>query len=131
MSGHLPEKDGILACLLITEMVARNGKPIHEILNRIYGVYGRLYSDRIDIALKEEKKSQLMDKLKSQSLKEFAGIGIARYDLRDGAKLYLKDKSWILFRASGTEPIVRIYFESKSKKVLSALKKSSYRISKF
>jgi len=121
ISGHLPEKDGILACLLITEMVAKEKKSIKSILKQIYKKYGRLYSDRINLELTDEKKQALMKKVKSPIVK-IAGLKIVRKDTRDGYKFYLQDGSWILFRPSGTEPVVRIYFESYSKKTLSALR---------
>lgn len=131
ISGHLPEKDGILACLLITEMVAINRKPIRDILKVLYRTYGRFYSERIDLALPKERKKRLIERLKSSSLKEFAHLKILKRDLRDGVKLYLEDGNWVLFRPSGTEPIVRSYYESKSKKVLSELIKTGKEISRF
>jgi len=119
LSGHVPEKDGIVACLLIAEMVAKAKRPIRKILEQLYKRYGRLYSDRIDLDINESKKQALLKKLKSDKMKSFAGLKIEKRDLRDGCKFYLEDNAWVLFRPSGTEPIVRIYFESKSKKKLS------------
>ncbi|NQT91061.1 MAG: phosphoglucomutase/phosphomannomutase family protein, partial [Candidatus Omnitrophica bacterium] len=128
MSGHLPEKDGILACLLITEMVAINKKPIRDILKSLYKEYGRLYSDRIDLALSQSKKNQLIKCVKSPSLKALGGLKIAKRDTKDGVRLFMEDGSWVLFRPSGTEPIVRVYFESKSKATLSKLIKAGKKI---
>ncbi|MFH1645967.1 MAG: phosphoglucomutase/phosphomannomutase family protein [Candidatus Omnitrophota bacterium] len=121
MSGHVPEKDGILACLLIAEMVAVNKKPIKDILAHIYKEYGRVYADRINISLSEDKKRTLMNAFKQKSMVNFAGRKIVKRDLRDGCKLYLEDGSWALFRPSGTEPIVRSYYEASSGKVLKEL----------
>lgn len=121
MSGHIPEKDGILACLLIAEMVAVNKKPIKDILAKIYKEYGRVYSHRINVSLSEDKKRILMDTIKQENMDKFAGRKIIRRDLRDGCKLYLEDGSWALFRPSGTEPIVRSYFEANSRKALMEL----------
>jgi len=131
ISGHTPEKDGILACLLIAEMVAVNRKSIRRILSSIHRTYGWIYSDRVNLALPQKKKKILVERLKSKKLKSFAGLKIIRRDLRDGCKLYLEDGSWILFRPSGTEPIVRSYFESKSKRVLKKLLRAGKRISRF
>ena len=121
LSGHVPEKDGILACLLIAEMVAKEKKPIKKILDNIYKKYGRLYSDKEDLTLSNDKKLLLMKKLISPKINKFAGKKIIRRDIRDGCKFYLADGSWVLFRPSGTEPIVRNYFESSSKKTLKAI----------
>ncbi len=121
LSGHVPEKDGILACLLIAEMVAKEKKPIKKILDNIYKKYGRLYSDKEDLTLSNDKKLLLMKKLISPKINKFAGKKIIKRDTREGCKFYLADGSWVLFRPSGTEPIVRNYFESSSKKTLKAI----------
>jgi len=122
LSGHVPEKDGIVACLLIAEMVSKEKKPIKKILEKIYKKYGRLYSDKIDLEISSEKKFLLMKKLISGKINKFAGKKILKTDTRDGCKFYLEDGSWVLFRSSGTEPIVRNYFESSSQKTLKAIK---------
>jgi phosphoglucomutase len=124
ISGHVPEKDGILACLLIAELRAIEKKPISDILSSIYKVYGKLYSDRIDLELTEDKKNKLMKKLLSGRLGKFAGHNILKRDTKDGVRFFLGDDAWLLFRASGTEPIVRIYFESTSKKSLKAIERA-------
>ena len=122
LSGHVPEKDGIVACLLIAEMVAKEKKPIKKILYNIYKKYGRLYSDKEDLELSNDKKLFLMKKLISPKINKFAGKKIVKRDTRDGCKFYLEDDSWVLFRPSGTEPIVRNYFESTSEKTLKTIK---------
>jgi phosphoglucomutase len=124
MSGHVPEKDGILACLLIAEMRAIEKKPISSILSSIYEKYGRLYSERTDIDISEDKKRSLMKRLSSGSLDKFAGYSIIKRDTKDGVRFFLENGGWVLFRASGTEPIVRIYFESSSKKSLKVIEKA-------
>lgn len=128
LSGHLPEKDGIVACLLVAEMVAKEKRPIADILNSIYKEYGRLYSDRIDIDISNKKKLLLMKHLVSGSVKELGGLKVARQDTRDGCRFFLEDGSWVLFRPSGTEPIVRVYFESSSQKTLEAIECACVRL---
>ena len=123
ISGHVPEKDGILACLLIAEMRAIEKKPISDILHLIYKQYGRLYSGRKDIDLTEDKKNQLMHKLSSDTLSSIGGMAIVRRDKKDGIRFFLADGTWVLFRASGTEPVVRIYFESPSKNTLKSVQR--------
>jgi phosphoglucomutase len=125
MSGHVPEKDGILACLLIAEMCAVEKKPISDILSLIYKKYGRLYSGRIDLDISKDKKNRLMKRLSSDDLDKFAGCSIIKRDTKDGIRFFLCDDTWVLFRASGTEPIVRIYFESASKKSFKAIEKAA------
>jgi alpha-D-glucose phosphate-specific phosphoglucomutase len=124
ISGHVPEKDGILACLLVAEMVAKEKRPIAKILNSIYKEYGRLYSHRIDIDLPNEKKLLLMKRLVSGSVKRLGRLKVVELDTRDGCRFFLEDGSWVLFRPSGTEPVVRAYFESKSSRTLKSIEQS-------
>ncbi len=124
LSGHVPEKDGILACLLVAEMVAKEKMTIAKILNSIYKQYGRLYSHRIDIDLPNEKKLLLMKRLVSGAVKKIGTLKVVKQDTQDGCRFFLEDGSWVLFRPSGTEPIVRAYFESRSSKMLKSIEQS-------
>ncbi len=128
LSGHVPEKDGIVACLLVAEMVAKEKRPISKILHSIYKEYGRLYSDRIDLDITEEKKRSLMRRLALGSMKKLGTRNIAARDTQDGCRFFLEDGSWVLFRPSGTEPIVRVYFESSSQKTLKVIARACVRL---
>lgn len=111
--GHVPEKDGILACLLVAEIIAYNKKSLKELLKEIGDRYGRFYSRRIDLRLTQGDKESFLSKLRnSSSYKHLPGDNFKR-DLADG--------SWIMIRPSGTEPIVRCYVESPSFKKIPAL----------
>ncbi len=124
LSGHVPEKDGIVASLLIAEMVAKEKKPLKKILDIIYKRYGKLYSDRIDLDISNDKKRELMKKLLSGSIKKIGSLRVLKKDTKDGCGFSLEDGSRVLFRPSGTEPIVRVYFESPSAKRLKAIEGS-------
>jgi len=128
LSGHIPEKDGIVACLLVAEMVAKERRPIAKILHSIYKEYGRLYSHRIDLELTKDKKLSLMKRLLSGSVKKLGAQNIISRDKEDGCRFILEDGSWVLFRPSGTEPIVRVYFESKSAKTLKAIENACVKL---
>lgn len=129
--GHLPEKDGIIACLLIAEMVAVNRKSIRQILNLLYKRYGFFYSHRIDLTLQDPQKTELVQRLKQDSLASFGGLDIISRDTRDGCKLHLKGGAWALFRPSGTEPIVRCYFEANTQAGLNRLVKAGQKMARF
>ncbi len=118
IGGHLPEKDGILACLLGAEMVASAGRPIRDILKALYKEVGKFYGERLDIHLTQEAKDALLNNLKTNPPEKIAGTAVSRINRIDGFKFILADGSWVLFRPSGTEPIVRIYMESSSLKKL-------------
>ncbi len=121
IKGHIPEKDGILACLLVTEMVASQGKTIKELLYDLYKEVGMIVTKRENIRLSEKKAVGFNEKL-SANPSEFAGMKVASINNLDGTKYIMEDgKSWLLMRESGTEPVVRLYGEAESEQKLKAL----------
>ena len=118
--GHYPEKDGILACLLAAEAVAARNASLTEQLKELYGRVGKLESGRIGVKLTPEVAAKLKEKL-SEEPSELAGRKIEKINRIDGVKFIFADKSWMLMRPSGTEPLVRIYAESEDKDDLEVL----------
>jgi phosphoglucomutase len=118
--GHLPEKDGIIACLLAVEAVAVRGKSLTEQLNELYARVGKLESGRIGVKLDPEIAAKLKEKL-SQEPSEIGGRKIESINRMDGVKFIFTNGSWMLMRPSGTEPLVRIYAESEDKQELEVL----------
>jgi phosphoglucomutase len=118
--GHLPEKDGILACLLVAEMVAARKASLGEMLNQVYSRSGKLVSGRIGVRLTEELQRGLASKLESGP-SEFGGRRVVSVSRVDGAKFILEDGSWVLMRPSGTEPLVRVYAEAPTEQDLEVL----------
>lgn len=111
IKGHVPEKDGILACFLVAEMVAREGKSIRELLDRLYGEVGCFVTRRDNLKLSPELEKAYGSKINALPT-EIAGTKIKEIIKIDGTKLLLDDGSWMLFRKSGTEPVVRLYGEA-------------------
>ncbi|RPI18802.1 MAG: phosphoglucomutase/phosphomannomutase family protein [Ignavibacteriae bacterium] len=110
IKGHLPERDGVFNGMLFSEMLAVKKKKLSELINDIENKYGSFYYKRIDKHLSDnETKNMLVEKAKD--LDEVAGIKVINKDLLDGCKLIFKD-GWLLIRASGTEPLLRIYTET-------------------
>jgi phosphoglucomutase len=107
----VPEKDGILACFLVAEMVAREGKTVRELLERLYGEVGRFITRRDNLKLSPELENEYASKVTAPPA-EVAGAKVKEVIRIDGTKLLLADGSWILFRKSGTEPVVRLYGEA-------------------
>ena len=118
--GHYPEKDGILACLLAAEAVAARGASLTEQLEALYARVGRLEGARIGVRLTPDIVASLPGKL-AREPKDIGGRRIARTNRIDGVKFIFEDGSWLLLRPSGTEPLVRIYAESESKRDLEVL----------
>ncbi len=109
--GHVPEKDGILACFLVAEMVAREGKTVRELLERLYADVGRVVTRRDNLKLSPELEETYAAKV-NEVPAEIAGSRVKEIIRIDGTKLLLTDGSWMLFRKSGTEPVVRLYGEA-------------------
>ena len=107
---HVPEKDGILACLLAAEMVAKRGASLREQLDALFRKVGSYYPRRINLPLTGSIQTRLREELK-RDFASFGGRKVARLDRTDGLKLIFDDDTWILMRLSGTEPVCRIYCE--------------------
>ncbi len=110
--GHVPEKDGILAGLLVAEMIATRRAPLREQLSNLFQRVGaEFWPLRTNLHLPDEVKARTVERLK-ESFPEFLGHRVAQTDRTDGLKLVFDDGSWILLRLSGTEPLLRLYTEA-------------------
>jgi alpha-D-glucose phosphate-specific phosphoglucomutase len=121
---HVPEKDGVLAGLLCCEMVARRGKSLGTQLTEVFAKVGSFYPLRENFRLTSEVKQKFTEKLRSDP-REFYGIQVAQAVRTDGLKLVLADGSWVCYRLSGTEPVVRVYSEARSREGLAKLSKAA------
>jgi phosphoglucomutase len=117
---HVPEKDGVLAGLLCCEMVARRGASLGKQLEDIFAKVGSYYPLRENFRLTEEVKAKFTEKLRLDPT-EFVGNKVATVVRTDGLKLVLEDGSWVCYRLSGTEPVVRAYTEARTKEGLEKL----------
>jgi phosphoglucomutase len=120
VKGHVPEKDGILACLLMAELVATEKKSLGQILAELSKKIGNFYTDRINISFAPEKKDALLAKL-AAGLQSIGPFKVQKFITTDGYKFLLPDREWVAFRASGTEPLIRCYIEARSKANLKKL----------
>ena len=127
--GHYGGKDGVLADLLLAEIWATHQKPLTEVYKDITKRFGTFYSTRIDLHLDDDTKKALMGRIKETPPSEVAGSRVVKVQTEDGAKLNLEDGSWLLMRPSGTEPLVRVYMEAKSKKRLKELETAARQLS--
>jgi phosphoglucomutase len=110
---HVPEKDGVLAGLLCCEMVARRGRSLGQQLARLFAEVGSFYPRRENFRLTQEVKEKFTGKLGTEP-REFFGLKVNQIVRTDGLKLVLADGSWVCYRLSGTEPVVRVYSEAGS-----------------
>lgn len=124
IEGHIPEKDGILANLLLLEAVADSEMTLAELHQKTYEFVGcKFYTDRID--LKKDNDEEIAEIV--EQFKQASSIGeyeITNFDFKDGVKIMLGERAKILVRKSGTEPLLRIYFEADKRDKLKKLKES-------
>src|SRR4051812_2990993 len=121
VKGHVPEKDGILACLLMAELVATERKSLGQILRELEKSTGAFHTDRINVSIPAEKKDALLKRL-AAGLDRIGSFAVEKFITTDGYKFLLPRGEWVAFRASGTEPLVRCYIEAKSANNLQRLR---------
>ncbi len=127
VKGHVPEKDGILACLLMCELVAYEGRSLRKILKEIEARTGPVLSDRINLRVTPERKEALLQRF-AKGLNEFGGQKVSRTITMDGFKFLLDDGCWVMFRASGTEPVFRCYLEARTARQLRAFRAAALKL---
>lgn len=118
---HVHERDGVLNGLMLLEMMAQRKKSLRQLLNELFSEVGTFYYDRVDLHIEGFNPEKLQAKLLPLKLTNVANIKIENTLTVDGVKYQFIDGSWLLLRASGTEPLVRIYAESATKGVIEKL----------
>jgi len=111
--GHLPERDGILAGLYLLDYAAATGKAPSELLQQVFAITGEHFYERIDIELEAGSNERFKTTLDAANPAEIAGCPVRSADRTDGWRFFI-DGGWLLFRLSGTEPLLRIYTEVNS-----------------
>ncbi len=120
VEGHIPDKDGILADILVARAVAESGRSLPELQADLEKEIGPFVSGRLDLPLTDKERDRLSDWRKSPP-DRFGTHKINKTETIDGVKFLLDDDSWVLFRESGTEPIARFYAEARSQADLNSL----------
>jgi phosphomannomutase len=123
VKGHVPEKDGILACLLMAELVAVERKPLKAILAALEKKTGEFHTTRINVAIPAEKKAALLARL-AAGLDRVGTLTVEKFITTDGFKFLLPNREWVAFRASGTEPLIRCYIEARTAAGMKKLEKA-------
>src|SRR5690606_5909991 len=119
---HIPEGDGILMGLLLLEVLADAGKPLHVLVDDLLATYGPAEYERVDMVLtRPVAKAQMVELLLEQAPDQIDGVTVEDIQTTDGVKYYLADGSWLLIRPSGTEPVLRVYAEAPDQERVRAL----------
>jgi len=112
VKGHIPERDGILNSLLFLEAIVTAGKPPSEMLRELHREFGEFHFRRKDLQVETSVGQELIERLVRATPDRLAGYVVTAVETTDGTKLLFDDESWLLFRQSGTEPVLRIYSEA-------------------
>lgn len=130
IARHLPERDGLLNALLLANVMAEENKTLGQLVQQLQDQYGEHQYGRIDLHISDDLKNAAIARAKS-GVKEFVGMPVEHVETLDGIKFFLDNpeaktkpnaaKTWLLLRASGTEPLLRIYSESCSKESVAKL----------
>ncbi len=122
IKNHIPEGDGILMGLLILEVMAEAGAPLHTVVNDLLRDVGPAEYRRMDLKLaRPVAKSKMVELLANSAPGKIDGVAVEDVQTTDGVKYYLDDGSWLLIRPSGTEPVLRVYAEAPSQDRVDAL----------
>lgn len=112
VKGHIPERDGVWIGLMIMEFMAVTKKSVKTLIQEIYSKVGPFEFDRDDLHLTNEKKAEVMDKCASGKITHVGHHPVIRTEGMDGYKFYISDDTFIMVRASGTEPLLRVYCQA-------------------
>ncbi len=115
VTGHIPERDGVWVALVLIEAMAKTGKTIRTLIDEVYEIVGAFDYDRYDLHISEEIKQKVIANCKNDAYKNFGKYTIERKEDIDGWKYFMQDDIWIMIRASGTEPVLRVYAEAKDR----------------
>lgn len=119
--GHIPEGDGVLMALLLTEIVAHYGRSLDALVAELQSELGPFVYARRDVRVPPFSKAELVARLTEHPPTTLAGLAVTRLGTEDGVKYLFADDSWLLIRPSGTEPVLRIYAEAHTPQTVEAL----------
>jgi len=111
---YLPERDATVIALLLAELMAWHGKSLGELVGQLHAEFGEHHYGRVDLELRPGQKERAMERYSNSKLARVMDLDVTRREDLDGIKLYLDDIGWLMLRASGTEPILRVYVETTS-----------------
>lgn len=121
VKGHIPERDGVLNSLLFLEAIVNANRKPSEMLRELHREFGEFHFGRRDLKMEVEEGMSLVARLSENSPTKLESYKVSGVETLDGTKLVLEDESWLLFRQSGTEPVLRIYAEATSREKMNEL----------
>lgn len=128
IANHIPDKDGLLACLLVVDLLATEGKTLKQLRKDFYKKYKQLFDQKVSIPKTETEINRIMERLDIRPPLSINKTSVWRIDNTDGFKFLLKGGSWLAIRPSGTEHLIRMYAEAQDEKTPAALIKEGKKI---
>lgn len=115
IKGHIPERDGIFDGLVIYDYMVQTGKTLKEMIQEVYDVVGSFAYERADLTLPNEQKESIIQNALAGKYESFGPYKSVKVETIDGVKFHLDNGGWMMLRASGTEPVLRIYAEGRDR----------------
>ncbi len=115
IKGHIPERDGIWMGLTIWEFMAKTKKSLNDLIKEVYEITGTFWFERNDMHVDEKLKQQIIENCNKRTYKEFGKYKVDHVEDLDGHKFFFDENRWLMIRASGTEPVLRLYAEAANK----------------
>ncbi len=109
IKGHIPERDGIWMGLTIWEFMAKSGKSLNDLVQEVYAITGPFAYERDDLHITEAIKQKVLKACEADEYKSFGSYQVRKLDTLDGFKYFFDNEEWLMIRASGTEPVLRLY----------------------
>jgi len=117
IKGHIPERDGIWMGITIWEFMAKTGKTLNELIQEVYAITGTFWFERNDLHIDDTIKNKVLQNCKSGAYTAFGKYKVSRVEDLDGYKFFFDENTWMMIRASGTEPVLRVYAEGANKDI--------------
>lgn len=121
IAGHIPERDGIWIGLTVLQLMAETKKSLAELIEEIYSIVGAFVYDRIDLHLNSSEISRIAKYLSQPNIEKWGSYKVIKKEQLDGEKYYFENDSWLMFRRSGTEPVLRIYIQGQDSEELKSI----------
>ena len=112
VKGHIPERDGIYIGLLILEMMVKLNKSLPQLIGELHQLVGPFSMQRVDLKLQQSEKERVMESCHNSAISRIGNLVVNRIETIDGFKFHVGENNWVMLRASGTEPVLRIYAEA-------------------
>lgn len=112
IKGHIPERDGIWMGITLWEFMAKSGKSLNQLIEEVYAITGPFCFERNDLHIDDATKNKVLTNCKNGTYQQFGKYKVQRVDDLDGYKFFFDENTWMMIRASGTEPVLRVYAEA-------------------